>query len=79
MLDADSLVQVIERVGDANCHLHSSLRGQFFNSCISLLPEGLRVVLVRQTGDLPFLEEKKAAAEQSASLHEFKRHLERRV
>lgn len=56
--DADSLVQVIECVGDANRHLHSSLRGQFLNSCISLFPEGLRVVLVRQTRNVPFLEEK---------------------
>lgn len=55
---ADSLVQVIERVGDANCHLHSGLRGQLLNRCIALLPKGLGVVLVRQTGNLPFLEDK---------------------
>lgn len=74
MLDgrADSLVQVIERVGDANCHLHSSLRGQFLNSCISLLPEGLGVVLVGQARNLPFLQEKKAAAEQSALFQVFR-------
>lgn len=53
---ANLLVQVIERVGDANCHLHSSLWGQFLNGCIALLPEGLRVVLVRQTGNVPLLE-----------------------
>lgn len=45
--DLNSLVQVIECVGGANCHLHSSLRGQLLNSCISLLSKGLRVVLIR--------------------------------
>lgn len=52
----NSLVQVIECVGDADCHLHSSLTGQFFNSCISLFPKRLRVVLIRQTRNIPLLE-----------------------
>lgn len=54
--DANSLVQVIERVGDANRHLHSGLGGQFFNGRIALLPEGLRVVLIGQTGNVPLLQ-----------------------
>lgn len=52
----NSLVQVIEGVGDANSHFHSSFRGQFLYSCVSLFPEGLGVVLIRQTSDLPFLD-----------------------
>lgn len=54
-----ALVQVVECVGDANCHLHSSLRGQFLNSCISFFPKGLRVILIRQTRNLPFLENRR--------------------
>lgn len=56
--DVNSLVQVIECVGDANCHLHSSLRGQFLNSCISLFPKGLRVILIGQARNIPFLEDR---------------------
>lgn len=50
-----SLVQIIERVGDAHCHLHSGLRRQLLDGCITLLPERLRVVLVGQTRNIPFL------------------------
>lgn len=42
-------------MGDANCHLHSGLRGQLLDRCISLLPKGLRVVLVGQARNVPFL------------------------
>lgn len=54
--DVYSLVQVIERVGDADCHLHSGLAGQFLDSCISFFPKGLRVVLVRQARNVPLLQ-----------------------
>lgn len=52
----NSLVQVIERVGDAHRHLHASLARQLLDSCISLFPKGLRVIFIRQATDLPLLE-----------------------
>lgn len=51
----DSPVQIVERMGHPDCHLHSGLRGQLLNGSIALLSKGLRVVLVRQASDLPFL------------------------
>lgn len=61
----NSLVQVVECVGDADGHLHSGLRGQFLNSCISFFPKGLRVVLIRQTSDVPLLENSRVKSEYS--------------
>lgn len=54
----NSLVEVIESVGDANRHLHSSLRSQLLNGSISFFPKGLGVVLIRQTTDLPLLQKR---------------------
>lgn len=55
LCSVNSLVQVIECVGDADRHLHPGLRGQLPNSRVALLPKGLGVVLVRQARDLPLL------------------------
>lgn len=53
-----SLVQIVERVGDAHRHLHSGLGCQLLDGCIALLPKRLRVILVGQTRNIPFLENK---------------------
>lgn len=53
-----SLVQIVEGVGDAHRHLHSGLGRQLLDGGIALLPERLRVVLVGQTRNIPFLGEK---------------------
>lgn len=50
-----SLVQLVERVGDPYRHLHPGLAGQLLNGCVPLFPKGFRVILVRETGDVPLL------------------------
>lgn len=54
--EQNSPVQIVERVGDAHRHLHSGLGRQLLDGCVALLPKRLRVVLVRQTGNVPFLD-----------------------
>lgn len=50
-------VQVIEGVGVLYHHLHTSLLGQFDDSCISLLTKRLRVIFEGETSDSPFLQD----------------------
>lgn len=42
-------------MGDSHKHLHAGLTGQLLNGGITLLPERLRVILIRQASDVPLL------------------------